>query len=261
MHLTTLTFNFPLHPGDIPAFRAAIVEVVGLGHELFHGHDNSEQGVTRYSNEYPLIRFAVHRGQPRIVCLGVGARAVVRHLLPILPDVLYIAGRPCSTANWQMKNEQWDPVLMPTFQPFALYKWMALNKKNYLSWKAHEGNEGAREMILNRCLTGQLRALAEAVDPTIDRRRIEARIIRKDQTKRTRWHGNQFIVFNVVAETNFLPPFGLGLGRCNSFGFGEVCSKDTYRILTHQRMSATAQHRSHPNIPVKVDAVQIESME
>ncbi|MBB4080311.1 hypothetical protein GGR28_002945 [Lewinella aquimaris] len=232
MQLTTLTFNFPLHPSDIRAFRASIVEVVGLGHHLFHGHDNSEAGVTKYSNTYPMIRFAVRRGRGCIVGMGSGADAVIRHLLPVLPDTLTIAGTPHHTADYRLEMKNWDPEITRTPQPFGLYQWMALNKENYLDWKKQEGNEVARRFVLDRCLTGHLRALAEAAGiATADRMRIVARVLRQDRVKRIQWHNNKFIAFDAVAEANFLPPYGLGLGRCHSFGFGEVCSSFQYKNL------------------------------
>lgn len=233
MNLTHLQFPFPLHPGLIPNFRAAIVEQIGLGHQLFHGHDNSEQGVTKYSNEYPLIRFAIFRGRPQIIGMGAGARAIIQHLLPAIPDTLVIAGQPCDTTGWKLKTSHWEPEVLSEYQSFGLYQWVGLNKENYEAWKAHDGKESARRLILDRCLTGHLRALAQAAGLDKQQRsRIVARVLRQDRVKKIEWHGTKLIGFDVVAEANFVPPYGLGLGRCHSFGFGEVCSERGYAALT-----------------------------
>lgn len=235
MQLTTLSFDFPLHPGDIRAFRAAIVECLGLGHQLFHGHDNSEPGVTKYLNAYPLVRFAVHRGRPVIMGIGAGADAILRHLLPVLPELLYVAGRPCPTANWRIQNRQLEAHRTTHYEAFGLYQWMALNKQNYQAWKQYEDQPSVRRLILDRCLTGQLRAFAEAAAPEMDSSQVVGRVLRVDRVKKTRWHGNHFVLFDVVAEANLAPPTGWGVGRCHSFGFGEVCLERHYSEL-RQRM-------------------------
>ena len=233
MNLTTLTLPISLHPAHIPNFRAAIVEHLGLGHELFHGHDNREAGVTKYSNAYPLIRFAVHKGRAQVIGMGEGARAIVRHLVPLLPDTLTIAGESHDIRSYRLKSSIWEPEVLPEYCAFGLYQWIALNKENYTDWKKHEGHDGARRLLLDRCLTGHLRALAEAAGiEKAERMRIVARVLRQDKVKSIEWHGNKFVAFNIVAEANFQPPYGFGLGRCHSFGFGEVCSERHYRSLT-----------------------------
>lgn len=236
MQLTTLTFNFSLHPGNIRAFRASIVEVVGLGHHLFHGHDNSVAGEIKYSNAYPLIRFGVRKGRACITGMGEGADALLRYLVPILPDTLLIAGKPCATTDWRIENRQWTPELASGYCTFGIHQWMALNKNNYTAWKKYADNAGAQRLILDRCLTGHLRALAENSNPALDRSMIVARVLQQDRVKKIQWKNNDFVLFNVIAEANFMPPFGLGLGRCHSFGFGEVCSERSYQALQQKRV-------------------------
>ncbi|HMQ87030.1 MAG TPA: CRISPR-associated endonuclease Cas6 [Flavilitoribacter sp.] len=252
MQIITLTFPFSLHPTDIPAFRAAIVEVVGLGHHLFHNHDNSVPGQVAYHQEYPLIRFAVRKGRAQITGIGPGADAVIRHLLPVLPETLVIAGRPCTTSGYTLRNRIWDPELSAEPRLFGLVQWLALNKENYRSWKSLEGNPEARMLLLDRCLTGQLRMMAERLAPELDRRLIAARVVNLDRVKRITWHGVQLIGFYGVAEANFLPPAGLGVGRCSSFGFGEITGPRTYSGL----MDNWAQgKRENPELEVDEELI------
>ncbi|MEM8584680.1 MAG: CRISPR-associated endonuclease Cas6 [Bacteroidota bacterium] len=241
MQISTLTFSFPLHPGDTRAFRAAVVEQVGLGNSLFHGHDNSEPGVTKYTNQYPLMKFGVFRGRAYIMGMGAGAQAILRQLIPALPDQLYIAGRPCNTSDFKLTNRQWEPEILSEYRTFGLYRWIALNNDNYTSWKEHEGRPAARRLILDRCLTGQLRNLAKQTNLADQRERIVANTLRVDKVKRIEWKSAKLIAFNVVAEANFNPYYGLGLGRVHSFGFGEVCSERQYQKLNMIRKK-TKQH-------------------
>jgi hypothetical protein len=235
MQITKLSFRFALHPGEIPKFRAAILGCLGLGHKLFHGFDNSVPGQTKYSNQYPLVNFGVYKGRGQITGMGPGADAIIRFLLPVLPTELYIGDRACATTDYGLKVSNWDAQIMDEPYTFGLYRWMALNKKNYQDWKKLEGNEAARAMLLGRCLTGHLRACAEAADSRLDRQAIEAEILQVDKVKMIRWHGAQLVTFNAIACANFIPPFGLGIGRCHSFGFGEVCGEKAYGHLTRPK--------------------------
>ncbi|MEM7571696.1 MAG: CRISPR-associated endonuclease Cas6 [Bacteroidota bacterium] len=243
MQLSTLTFNFPLHAGEIRAFRAAIIGSLGYGHTLFNGFDNSIPGEQKYANTYPLVRYTVHKGRARIMGMGKGADAIMRHLLPVLPDQLLIGQRYCPTDAYDLRVKSWEPEILTEPYTFGLYRYLALNQKNYQHWKALESDEAARAMLLSSCLTGHLRALAETVTPELPRQMIEAQILKVDEVKRLQWHGNHFVGFNLVACANFIPPFGLGLGRCHSFGFGEVCGKRTYQHLAIDSKQARHSNR------------------
>ena len=231
MQITTLHFPFRLHAGDIRAFRAALVECVGLEHSIFHGHDNSNPEQPNYTNEYPLVRFGVRKGYPVVTGVAQGAEALIRYLLPAVPRQLIIAGKPYSTDGYRLRTRHYEVTLKEEIQVFGLYRWIPLNKNNYDDWKALEGKESARQMLLNRCLTGHLRAMAENLAPDIDRNQVEGQVLKVDAVKRVRWHGNDFVAFNVVASANYAPPYGLGLGRCHSFGFGEIYSERSYYAL------------------------------
>ena len=244
MLLTTLSLPFPLHPADIPKLRAAIIGSLGYGHTLFNGFDNSEQGKEKYANVYPLVEYGVHKGKARILGIGAGADAIVRHLAPNLPDQLLIGERYVETRPFRLEVDDWRPDILPQQYTFGLHRYVALNKKNYRAWKALEGNEPARRELLSACLTGHLRALAETAAPELNRKQIKARVLQVDKVKRIKWHGTQLVAFDLVACANFIPPFGLGLGRCHSFGFGEVCNQQRYNHLAGSRNKSTGSSRA-----------------
>jgi hypothetical protein len=256
MKISSITFNFQLHPGNIRGFRAAIVETLGLGHHLFHGHDNSELGVTKYSNAYPLIRFCIHHGRPRIIGMGAGADAIQRHLLPVLPDTLTIRGETYFSNDFEWQSHQWKPSITNEFQTFYLYQWVALNQKNYNRWKVTEGEPFVRRALLDQAITGHLRALAENSDPSIDRNLIVGKVMRQDRIKKIDWHGTQFVGFDVQVMANFVPPLSLGLGRCHSFGFGEVCTEQDYNKLIAKK---TRKPEKKVTIPQQENTIVIDS--
>lgn len=226
MRILTLTLNLPLHSGDIPGFRAAIAELVGLEHELFHGHNNDPEVLYQHNRAYPLIQYAARRGRATLIGLGEGADALRQILLPRLPGELHFAGqtRPINGMNMQERSVELQVLEQP--QTFGLYGWLALNAENYAEWKA-KATDTERIPLLNRALSGHLRALAERFEVP-DYKSIQGTILRIDNQKKVRWHGTELVRFHVLAQANLSIPYGAGLGRAAAFGFGELMSETYY---------------------------------
>lgn len=230
MQLATLTLNLPLHPGDLPGFRAAIAETVGFEHEIFHNHDAKKPA--GYGNwRYPLIQYGVRRGHATVTGIGSpGAEAVRRILLPLLPFSLAFAGRRVEIEEYEFREKAVDCSLTDTPTPFGLFGWLSLNKDNYAAWK-QAPTEADRLAILGRALTGQLRSLARTLD-ICPPHQVEGRVLQVDNQKMIRWHGVQLVRFNAQVEANLQPPFSAGLGRMAAFGFGEILPVGIYRQFT-----------------------------
>lgn len=231
--ILSLQLNLPLHSGDIPGFRAAIAELVGLEHELFHGHNNDPEVLYQHNRAYPLIQYTTRRGRATIIGLGEGADALRQILLPRLPQELHFAGqtRPINGLNMQERSLELQMLDSP--QTFGLYGWLALNAENYAEWKDNPG-AAERFQLLSRALTGHLRAMAERFEIP-DFKSTQANILRIDNQKKVQWHGTELVRFNVLAEANLSVPYGVGLGRASAFGFGELLAETNYeRILQVQ---------------------------
>jgi hypothetical protein len=220
MQITTLSLDLPLHPGDLPAFRACIADLVGPEQHLFHNHRPDREDTDR-DWAYPRIQYAVRRGRAAIIGMDAGAEALSRYLLPKLDGSLHFAGREHPLTSWRLQRMEYDLQLLSEPQPFALRGWLALNAEAYGDWKAADASPEARRIILGRALTGHLRCLAETAGLP-DFKAVEAQILQVDGQKRVHWHGVQLVRFDVVAQANLLPPPGIGIGRAAAFGFGEV---------------------------------------
>jgi len=239
MRILTLSLNIPLHPGDIPAFRGAIIELVGQEHEIFHNHDNanSDEGYFHYG--YPLIQYTVRRGRATLVGVGDGADALQQVLVPKLLGEFQFAERTHHLNGWHMKEFRPDWRILDEPQQFGLYGWLALNQDNFKDWKANALPE-ARKTILDRALTGHLRVLAKAAKiEALDQ--VIGHVERIDNQKRAAFHGTQFVRFHTLISSTLALPYGINIGRAAAFGFGELMPVQVYqRILQHHSSAAVA---------------------
>jgi hypothetical protein len=238
MRILTLSLQLPLHAGDIPGFRAAIIELMGAEADPFHGHNNAADATDPYLRAYPLVQYAVRRGRATLIGIGEGADALRQLLLPRLPQALFFAGepRPILGMNFQERVFEWK--FLETPESFGLSGWLALNAENYQEWKTDTDHD-ERIALLSRALTGHLRAMAERLQVP-DYKAIHAAVLRVDNQKRVQWHGTDLVRFDVLAEANIALPFGIGLGRAAAFGFGELLSEPEFeRRLSRARQRGT----------------------
>ena len=225
MQITVLKLNIPLHPRNIPAFRGAINELVGIQHEAFHNHNNA-QGQNHFYWNYPQIQYSTRRGKATIIALGSASELLQQQLIPKLSGTLSFGGHdhPLDGFSVETKNHEWHLLDRPS--TFGLFGWLALNQRNYKQWKKATASEH-RLSILNRAITGHLRLLTEAAD-LLDLSDVNGEVVSIDNQKRIRWHSTDFVRFHALIRTNLALPYGIHIGRCAAFGFGEVISAPFY---------------------------------
>ncbi len=233
MRILTLSLNIPLHPGDLPAFRGGIVELVGQEHHIFHNHDNALPDADHHHWGYPLVQYAVRRGRATLIGLGAGADALQQVLIPKLFGQLQFAGREYGFKGLQLQECHHDWQLLEAPQLFGLYGWLALNKVNYEDWKSNTIPE-ARQAILERALTGHLRVLAKAVGIR-ELEQVFGKVVQVDNQKRATFHGTQLVRFHALVASTLSLPHGINIGRAAAFGFGEILPVRVYQnMMRHQ---------------------------
>jgi hypothetical protein len=234
MQLITLTFNTPLHPGNITAFRAAMAECAGLEHELFHQHDNSSDAKGQKLHwKYPLIQYRVAQGLAKIVGINAGADAIRKHLLPNLPSQITCAGQIMDLSQCTIHKQDIPLSITDSAQAFGVYGWLALNKQNYETWQ--KGNDEVAQLrTLDQAITGHLRAFAEGVDLSWAKL-IQANITAILDVKKVKWHGTDLVRFDVQVESCFVPPPEISIGRMSAYGFGEVMAPEYFERATRLR--------------------------
>jgi hypothetical protein len=70
LRILQVAFDTEIQPYELPYFRGAVARKVGIEHEWFHNHDNTNGGT---HNRYPLIQYKLdtYKGQmrPMLLCL------------------------------------------------------------------------------------------------------------------------------------------------------------------------------------------------
>jgi len=232
MQILTLQFDLPLHPGDLSGFRAAIAELVGLEHEYFHNHKNNIDP-SQHHWSYPLIQYQVRRGKAQIMAMGKGRDAIYQYLLPKLPTTLAFANQTHRLGKFRIFEQEYNWAISARPFTYGLIHWLALNSNNYANWQKTD-SEKTRQVILNKAITGHLRAFAERIGlPSTDI--IHGSVLRVDRIKKMTWHKQSFVGFNALIQSNLALPPGPSLGRCVAFGFGELVSEKQYQLLAFHR--------------------------
>ena len=243
MKIRTIYLNLPLHPGDLTKLRGAIVERLGREAQLFHNHAVDPDAPSPFTWDYPLIQYGVARGQAKLVGLGEGADILATKLIPELLTPWMIGGKRFEEIDFRTKSRDWKWILDMDLHQYELQGWLALNKANYRTWKQLDGDEEAQKSLLTQCLTGQLRAMGETLGMPWYKG-IKAEVVELLRKKKSNWHNNDFIKFDVVIETPLQLPIGIHVGRAAAFGFGRVLSKTTERN-TKQASRGIAVQKSY----------------
>ena len=215
-------FDTILPHRDLPAFRGAMAERVGLEHEWFHNHNNddSEQ---RYHYRYSLIQYKLSGHQPMLVCIDQGVEAArmffdrpdweilmkgqIRHMMI---NELHLKKCPLSIE---------DDIC----HTYALYDWQALNQDNY---RHYQQLEGLMEIIdfLQPKLVAHILAFCKGIGWYVDRE-VKVEITEMYPSRTANYKGINPTLFNFAFRTNILLPDNIGLGKGVSLGFGKIRQK------------------------------------
>ncbi len=220
MRLLSISFDTPIQPWQVPAFRGAVARKVGLDHDLFHNHDNRNGLDTpEYIHRYPLIQYKQHRGRPMLICLDAGVDAL-HHLFqqPDLTIEMANTPRALRVAQLDMHEHNFDSAGETC--RYHLRDWLALNEDNYAAYQRCDGLV-AQITLLERILQNQLVALCYAFShvPTAA---LEVRI---QDLRDRRWADYKDLkmwCFSLEFSTQLQLPNYLGIGKGTSTGWGVV---------------------------------------
>ena len=244
MDLLTLTLDLPLPPWQMVQLRAAVVQRVGLEHELFHMHNNDPAVRSNNHQHYPLIQYGVPWGRVQITGVNSGAEAIRYALLPKLQPNWDINGQSFVVPEYRVRQQTFDLTIGTTQHTFGLYQWLALRKKNFEAWRAAEHNDTARQHILDQALTGHLRAMAEGLGFPYHKI-IEGRVRQVLSVQKVSWKRVPMVAFHVIAESNLNVPEGLGLGRLGAYGFGAITRADHLKERIQRRQTTGSHYLKH----------------
>jgi len=230
MRLLSLIFDHPLNRRNIAGFRASVARAAGYEQDLLHNH--REDGSVQY--RYPLVQYRTEAGRAALIGLDEGTTAIfdwysqsncrlfwneAQHNLPI----------------YGMSMEQYDIAYHDQSHTYRLTQWLALNERNYRDWQ-QMATLTDRIAELERVLVAHLLTFCRAVGWRLPQR-LEVSLELLHATRRTRFLGVNVVGFNINFRSNLVLPYGIGLGKGVSHGFG-VC-----RPMAHRRTNQSAAEK------------------
>lgn len=219
IRILSVTFSEPIAEHEIPAFRGAIIEKVGLERDLFHNHNNQSDEDQQYHYRYPLVQYKRRRKKPTLVFIEHGIDEA-QHFFTKPSWDMTMAGRTYHTSIEQMLVREYPLGITETEQHYTIRHWQALNQKNFSRYMELDGLP-EKAQLLEKVLTAHLLALGSGVDHFFTER-FDLIITRILGTRYRAFGGVKVKTFDVRFKVNMqIPPF-LGVGKGVSKGFGTV---------------------------------------
>jgi hypothetical protein len=213
-------FEGDIRPHEIPAFRGAVVDKVGLEHDMFHNHDKTAGFIYRY----PLIQYKTIRKQASLLCIDFGVEEI-HHFFQNKDWSLEISGRKLDMNITRLDMQQYNLQAWDKLFHYNIRNWIALSQESYRDYQAFE-NLADRVRFLETKLVGNILSFAKGVDWQVDKQ-IEAHI---KELKEPRWvslKGKKVLGFNLDFTSNVFLPNYIGLGKSVSLGYGTVVQRKT----------------------------------
>lgn len=215
LRIITIRFNIPIKGHEIPAFRGALAQKVGLEHEWFHNHNNETDG---FHYRYPRIQYKRHRGKPMLVCIENGIEEIQKYFSK--PDWnLSFSGQTHKMGIEELRVHQFDIRVMEKMNTYRIKNWIALNNKNY---KAYQNGSPIEQLqILERSLAGHIISFTKGIKFRPEKR-FEVKIDSFPETRPVKLKGMTTLGFNLTFKTDLFLPNFIGLGKAVSKGYGVV---------------------------------------
>ena len=71
LRILRILFDRRIQAKELPAFRGAIIEKVGMDKEWFHNHNNAKPGGALHYR-YSLVQYKLFKGYPAVIFIGDG---------------------------------------------------------------------------------------------------------------------------------------------------------------------------------------------
>ena len=185
----------------------------GKANMLYHNHIGSD--TFRYS--YPLIQYKRIGGKAAIVCIEEGAD-VIGQFLSEAANSIKIGEREAGCNTERIVPAK---ILMQTWKStfsYQIYRWLPLNRTNYLKYKEAEGMI-ERIAILENILKGNILSMLKGFDIYLEDELI-VKITNLSEPYILHNKGIGLMAFNADFRCNLSIPDNIGLGKNASIGYG-----------------------------------------
>ena len=219
LRILQVAFDTEIQPYELPYFRGAVARKVGIEHEWFHNHDNTNGG---FHNRYPLIQYKLdtYKGQmrPMLLCLDEAIEEA-HHFFSQPEWTLDIKGNRHDLTIAKLHVNQYR--LHEWERPFRyrLHKWQAMNAENYKKYNLLRGLTD-KITFIEKLLRNQILSFAKGVNWDLsDDFNLKILEIPKGEWLQYK-HQQKTVVFTVDFECALSLPEFVGLGKGASRGLG-----------------------------------------
>ena len=224
----TIYYDTEINHKEIPFFRGAVLKSLGnKANVLYHNHMGKD--TFRYS--YPLIQYKRLNGKAAITCVEEGAD-IIGQFMSEAPDTLMVGQKEvrCEVARILPAR-----ILVQTWKrPFKyhLSRWLPLNSRNYLLYKASE-DESERKSMLENILKGNLLSMLKGLGIHLEDE-ILVVINQLSEPFIIYNKGISLMAFNAEFTSNLSIPNNLGVGKNASIGCGIVHQERPHKTETKE---------------------------
>jgi hypothetical protein len=213
IRMLSASFNLPLHFDDINRWRGSWNELVPRSEDLFHNH----RGQDGLYHRYPMIQYRKHGGKASIFAFNEGVDAMQNLIRQFSWEVKW-KGKARQLQLEKFHTQEFRLEYLDHMQAYTLKHWLPFNRENFIAWK-QEDDLIARVKLLNAILVGHIFDFSTGMGWKIpDHLEVKLKDIQRRETVHV--HNTQRPMFDVCFKTNVALPWGTGLGKSVSLGFG-----------------------------------------
>lgn len=218
-----VVFDLELKDYEVPAFRGAIIETVGRHHVAFHNHIGGD----KFHYKYPVVQYKKTGRKASIICIKEGVEELHHFFLKNTGEIrIGTTQRYLFVENVQIKR--FGLHVSTEFFSYKIRKWLPLHGENYSKYLELEGI-AEKIRFLEKVLVGNILSMAKGLDWFIDQP-IEVRILEMGSPCWVTFKKSKVLCFDVNFKTNVFLPYGIGLGKSSSIGFGTIEKAKNKRI-------------------------------
>lgn len=234
LKLLRVHFDVEIAPYEVPGFRGAIIEKVGIENDLFHNHINTKNeksgkidGIDKskdpkFAYRYPRIQYKRIGKQPVILCVGEGVDEIHKFFEQKNWDI-YIGKDLLEMRIAKLDLNQFEMKISERLSSYSIRNWVALNQQAYNQYQKLDGIV-EKIAFLEKKLIGNILAFAKGIDWHIEEK-IELKITDLPQMQLISYKKQKLQTFNLDFKTNVFIPQYIGLGAKTSVGMGTVFLK------------------------------------
>jgi hypothetical protein len=199
---------------DLPAFRAAISNVAGHEHILFHHHDGEG-----FLYKYPKIQYKISSGRPMLYCIETAIEEL-SHFFSKQERFMVLHGKRHDLEVTSMRQHYYSLKVNKSLSKYSIRNWLPLNQDNFRKYQQLTAVKD-KIIFLEKILTANILSFAKGVGWKVPEE-IKLNLLEVPFSRTKTVKDVKMQVFSALFETNVFLPNYTGLGKLSSIGYGTV---------------------------------------